>query len=95
MAATETSERRRMNAYRETRLTQDETKNALKTTEFIAMAGVIAAILIATWVSDSLDDVRAWTLVAAVAIGYMVSRGLAKSGSRYAGGEDPLNRNDR
>jgi hypothetical protein len=95
MAATETAERRRMNAYRETRLTQDETKNALKTTEFIAMAGVIAAILIATWVSDSLDDVRAWTLVAAVAIGYMVSRGLAKSGSRYAGGEDPLNRNDR
>jgi hypothetical protein len=95
MAATETAERGRMNApSRQTRLTQDETKNALKTTEFIAMTGVIAAILIATWVSDSLNDVRAWTLVAAVAIGYMVSRGLAKSGSRYAGGEDPLNRND-
>jgi hypothetical protein len=96
MAATETAERRRVNASpRETRLTQDETKNALKTTEFIAMTGVIAAILIATWVSDSLDDVRAWTLVAAVAIGYMISRGLAKSGSRYAGGEDPLNRDNR
>ena len=95
MAATETAERRRVNASsRETRLTQDETKNALKTTEFFAMTGVIAAILIATWVSDSLNDVRAWTLVAAVAIGYMISRGLAKSGSRYAGGEDPLNRND-
>jgi hypothetical protein len=96
MAATETAERRRVNAsFRETRLTQDETKNALKTTEFFAMAGVIAAILIATWVSDSLDDVRAWTLVAAVAIGYMVSRGLAKSGTNYAGGEDPLNRDNR
>jgi hypothetical protein len=96
MAATETAERRRVNASsRETRLTQDETKNALKTTEFFAMAGVIAAILIATWVSDSLDDVRAWTLVAAVAIGYMVSRGLAKSGTKYAGGEDPLNRDNR
>ena len=95
MAATETAERRRVNASpRETRLTQDETKNALKTTEFIAMTGVIAAILIATWVSDSLDDVRAWTLVAAVSIGYIISRGLAKSGSRYVGGEDPLNRND-
>jgi hypothetical protein len=95
MAVTETAERGRVNAsFRESRLTQDETKNALKTTEFFAMAGVIAAILIATWVSDSLNDVRAWTLVAAVAIGYMVSRGLAKSGSRYAGGEDPLNRND-
>jgi hypothetical protein len=28
--------------------------------------------------------------VAAVAIGYMISRGLAKSGSKYAGGEDFL-----
>jgi hypothetical protein len=57
------------------------------------MVGVIGAILIATAVSDSLNDVRAWTLVAAVAIGYIVSRGLAKSGTKYAGGEDPLNRN--
>jgi hypothetical protein len=73
----------------------DETKLSLKTTEFWAMAGIIAAILIASAVSDSLDDVRAWTLVAAVGIGYMISRGLAKSGTRYAGGEDPLNRNDR
>ena len=93
MAATETAERRRASvSLRENRRTSDETKNALKTTEFFAMVGVIAAILIATWVSDSLNDVRGWTLVTAVAIGYMLSRGLAKSGSRYAGGEDPLNR---
>ena len=97
MAATETAERRHMPAsYSETRLTTgDETKNALKTTEFFAMVGVIGAILIATAVSDSLNDVRAWTLVAAVAIGYMISRGLAKSGSKYFGNEDALNRNDR
>jgi hypothetical protein len=97
MAATETAERRHMPAsYSETRLTTgDETKNALKTTEFFAMVGVIGAILIATAVSDSLNDVRAWTLVAAVAIGYMISRGLAKSGSKYFGDEDPLKRNDR
>ena len=69
----------------------DETKLSLKTTEFWAMAGMIAAILIASAVSDSLGDVRAWTLVAAVGIGYMISRGLAKSGTKYAGGEDPLN----
>ena len=93
MAATETAQRRRASvSLGENRRTSDETKNALKTTEFVAMVGVIAAILIATWVSDSLNDVRAWTLVAAVAIGYMLSRGLAKSGSRYAGDEDPLNR---
>ena len=97
MAATETAERRGRTApYSDTRLARgDETKNALKTTEFFAMVGVIAAILIAAWVSDSLNDLRAWTLVAAVAIGYMLSRGLAKSGSKYVGGEDPLNRNDR
>ena len=71
----------------------DETKLSLKTTEFWAMVGVIAAILIASAVSDSLDDVRAWTLVAAVAIGYMLSRGLAKSGTKYSGHEDVLNRN--
>ena len=92
MAATETAERTRMHAPASR--TQDETKHALKTTEFLAMVGVIAAILIATAVSDSLNDVRAWTLIAAVAIGYMVSRGLAKSGTKYAGGEDPLNRNN-
>jgi hypothetical protein len=97
MAATETAERRLMAAsYGDTRLVHgDETKNALKTTEFFAMVAVNAAILIAAWVSDSLNDVRAWTLVAAVAIGYMISRGLAKSGSKYVGGEDPLSRNDR
>ena len=95
MAATETSARSRTTTpMGTTRATQDETKLSLKTTEFWAMVGVIVAILIATAVSDSLNDVRAWTLVAAVAIGYMVSRGLAKSGTKYAGTEDPFNRNN-
>ena len=94
MAASETAERRRMASSSETRRTTDETKHALKTTEFFAMVGVIVAILIASAVSDTFGDRRAWTLVAAVAIGYMISRGLAKSGTKYVGGEDPLNRND-
>ena len=68
----------------------DETKASFKTTEFWAMVGVITAILVASAVSDSLGDVRAWTLVAAVAIGYMISRGLAKAGTKYIGGEDLL-----
>ena len=90
MEATQTGERRRMpTPSTEARLTRDETKLSLKTTEFWAMAGVIAAILIASAVSDSLNDVRAWTLVAAVAIGYMVSRGLAKSGTKHV--SDPRN----
>ena len=65
----------------ETTYSYDETKHALKPPEFWALAAVNAAILIAAAVSDSLGDVRAWTLVAAVSIGYMLSRGLAKSGS--------------
>ena len=96
MAATETGERLRVSApATDIRRTSDETKHSLKTTEFWAMAGVIGAILIAAYVSDSLGDVRAWTLVAAVASAYMLSRGLAKSGTKYAGGDDPLNRNNR
>ena len=94
MAASETAERRRMASSSETRRTTDETKHALKTTEFFAMVGVIVAILIASAVSDTFGDRRAWTLVAAVAIGYMISRGLAKSGTKYVGGDDPLNRSD-
>jgi len=68
---------------------QDETKLSFKTTEFWAMGGVIAAILIAAAVSDSLGDVRAWTLVAGVAAAYIISRGLAKAGSRYTDEQGP------
>ncbi len=74
---------------------QDETKLSLKTTEFWAMGGVIAAILIAAAVSDSLGDVRAWTLVTVVAAAYIISRGLAKAGSGYSGSDDPFNRDSR
>ena len=61
----------------------DETKASLITTEFWAMVVSIIAILIAAAVSDSFDDVRAWTLVAVIASAYMISRGIAKAGSRH------------
>jgi hypothetical protein len=96
MAASETAERLRARAPSSlSRRTSYETKQSLKTTEFWAMAGIIVAILVASAVSDSLGDVRAWTLVAAVAIGYMISRGLAKSGTKYVGADDPIASNDR
>lgn len=60
-----------------------ETKPSFLTTEFWAMVGAIAAILVAVSQADNFDAPRAWTLVAAVVIGYMVSRGLAKSGSAH------------
>lgn len=63
-----------------------ETKQAFKTTEFWAMAGVIAAILVAAasikgGENDGFIAKQAWLYVAIVASAYIVSRGLAKSGS--------------
>jgi hypothetical protein len=65
------------------RVSRQETKPSFLTTEFYAMIGTIAAILIAAASADNFDAPRAWTLVAAVAIGYMISRGLAKAGSAF------------
>lgn len=67
-----------------------ETKQAFKTTEFWAMVVVIVGILVAaasikggdTSGTDEFIAKQAWLYVAIVAVGYMVSRGLAKSGSR-------------
>jgi hypothetical protein len=64
----------------------DETKWALLTTEFWAMVALIALILIASAISDSLNDVRAWTLVAVIGTGYIVSRGVAKAGTGHLRG---------
>jgi hypothetical protein len=72
----------------------DETKASFKSTEFWVMVILVAAILIASAISDSLNDVRAWTLVAALGIGYMLSRGLAKAGTTYTGHEDVLGGGD-
>ena len=70
----------------------DETKWAPLTTEFWAAIVLEAAILIAAAVSDSLDDVRAWTLVAIVGTGYILSRGIAKAGTDHATGIRPRRR---
>ena len=78
-----TTDGRRMAASGLNATRREETKPSFLTTEFYAMIGVIAAILVAAAQADNFDAPRAWTLVAAVAIGYMVSRGLAKSGSDY------------
>ncbi|WP_205471813.1 hypothetical protein [Nocardioides sp. SYSU D00038] len=61
-----------------------ETKSAFKTTEMVAYVVVSIAILIASAVTDGEDFGAhdAWFLVTLLTIGYLVSRGLAKSGSR-------------
>jgi len=61
----------------------NETKASLMTTEFWAMVGVIAAVLVAARQLDHFSGQEAWTLVSIIAVGYMVSRGLAKAGSGH------------
>jgi di/tricarboxylate transporter len=68
---------------RTSRVTRDETKPSFLTTEFYAFVAAVAAVLIAAAQADNFDAPRAWTLVAALAVGYMLSRGLAKSGSAH------------
>ena len=72
------------------RVEVDETKAAFKTTEFLAYLATVAGVLIASAVDDSIDARLAWILVAALAIGYMFSRGLAKSGSHHREGSDTI-----
>ncbi len=68
-----------------------ETKSAFKTTEFIAYVVVLAGILIAGLVTkassyganhDPFRADRVWLYVTVLTVGYMVSRGIAKAGSR-------------
>ena|SRR5215218_8230984 len=65
-----------------------ETKAAFKTTEFFAYLAVLAGVLIAGLVVDNADGSadygaqQVWLYATILTVGYMISRGLAKSGSR-------------
>jgi hypothetical protein len=71
-----------------------ETKPAFKTTEFIAYVMATVGVLIASVVVDGNSNGdngaagdyfradRAWLYVVLLTIGYLISRGLAKAGSR-------------
>jgi hypothetical protein len=64
-----------------------ETKAAFKTTELMAYVAAVAGVLIAGLIVDqadagSLGAKQVWLYVTILTVGYMVSRGLAKSGSR-------------
>src|SRR4029450_3383820 len=66
-----------------------ETKASFKTTELFAYLGAVVGVLMASQLigtEDGHDDYfradRAWFFVVLLTIGYMVSRGIAKSGSR-------------
>jgi hypothetical protein len=79
-----------------------ETKQAFKTTEFWAMIGLIAAVLVSAAVIDGGDDGtdqfiarQAWLYVTILGAGYFISRGLAKSGSREPYTDDRTDRDSR
>jgi hypothetical protein len=65
-----------------------ETKPSFKTTELIVYVLSVLGVLIASWVVDVNEDgqrfsaYQGWFLVTLLTIGYLISRGLAKSGSR-------------
>jgi hypothetical protein len=64
-----------------------ETKAAFKTTELIAYIVASALVLIAALIIDEADAggfgaKQAWLYFTILTVGYMISRGLAKSGSR-------------
>lgn len=82
-----------------------EAKAGPKTTEFMAWLAVTAMILISAALikggdsggTDEFIARQAWLYVAIVTAGYMVSRGLAKSGSRepyYEGGTNETHDRD-
>ena len=67
-----------------------ETKAFYKTTEFIVFILATVGVLLASYMvktSGAHEDYfradQAWLYVVILSVGYMVSRGLAKSGSRH------------
>jgi hypothetical protein len=59
-----------------------ETKPFFLTSEFVGAVLAIAGIAITAASSEAFGAWRAWILITAVLVGYMVSRGIAKSGTR-------------
>ena len=64
-----------------------ETKASFKTTEFFVFLAVLAGILISAGVVDEANAggfgaKQAWLYATILTAGYMISRGLAKAGSR-------------
>ena len=70
--------------YAATRRVSTETKSSLKTTELPIFVLAVLGVLIASAMVDNADfgPQEAWKYITWLTIGYLVSRGLAKSGSR-------------
>ena len=76
-------------ATRPTQRLSTETKHSSKTSEFYAYIAATVGVLLAgllTKAGDGHDDrlqaKETWLIVGILTVGYMISRGLAKAGSR-------------
>ena len=68
---------------REENIPGTETKAAFKTTELIVyVLAVLGVLIAAALVDNNFGADPAWRYVTYLTVGYMISRGLAKSGSR-------------
>jgi hypothetical protein len=96
MAGTATQRERAVTTRRDNTRLSTETKHSSKTTELYAYVAATVGVLLAgllTKAGDGHDDRLnahdTWLIVAILTVGYMISRGLAKAGSRdpyFAGG---------
>ena len=82
MATHEASKRLSAPSRRTGHAEAKETKAFSKTSEFFVWLGTVVAVLAAVLLIDGFGPDTGWTLVTALSVGYMISRGLAKSGAR-------------
>jgi hypothetical protein len=71
----------------------DETKPAFKTTEFIAYIAILVGVFVAGLVikggqTDEFKSPTVWLYAVILTFGYLLSRGIAKSGSRHRYDDD-------
>jgi hypothetical protein len=61
-----------------------ETKAFYKTSEFMVWLFSVVGVLVVTYIDDpaSLSNWHGWLLISVLSAAYMLSRGIAKSGSR-------------
>jgi hypothetical protein len=61
---------------------ETEARPGMMTTEFLLTLLAAATVVIAGYVSDLFDEDLAWALFAGIVAAYVLSRGIAKAGSK-------------
>jgi hypothetical protein len=84
MTTRATDNTRAPQVHRATDRESTETKSAYKTTELIVYVLAVLGVLIASFIVQeaSFGADHAWRYVTYLTVGYLISRGLAKAGSR-------------